>query len=405
MRHMRTPGTAVIAMLLALAGSARGEEAAPAPSPVASASPAPDAAAQDPATTPPAEPGSDYRPWKTLYRSATGSIRILSRGQFRWTDDMPDDRVRLPGTPNPGDSKGSFRVRRAKTELKGFVWNENITYDLQLSWAGPEPGASTQTPLEDFLVTWDASKKKTFQLTFGQFKVPFGRQEFTSSGQQQFADRDILSGEFTRGRDLGVQVEGVLGKGHFTYMAGVFNGNPASRLGNDNDKYQFDARVMWEPFGAVGYDEADFQSTDHPLVAIAAEWESNDQHGSTDSLNDFKTRILGADVMFKYKGFSTFAEYFARHRDPETGDSFSSNGWHAQAGYFLVRNRLEVALRRAQWDPSELVGGDDQKETGAAVNYYVHRHALKVTGDFRRLDDDARGTTNDELRIQAQIMF
>jgi len=171
-----------------------------------------------------------------LYRHAD---RVLIAGDhllpavtpnIHLTDEMPDDRLQLPGTTSPGASKGSFRIRRAKTELTGWVWRHELTYELQLSWAGPEPGASTTTPLEDFILNWDASRDKRFQIAMGQFKVPLGRQELTSSNRQQFADRDLLSGEFTRGRDIGVQLWGLLAKGKVEYRAGLFNGNAASRL-------------------------------------------------------------------------------------------------------------------------------------------------------------------------------
>ncbi len=65
-----------------------------------------------------------------------------------------------PAPISPGEGKGAFRIRRAKTELTGWVWRKTLTYELQLSWAGPEPGASTQTPLEDLLLTWDASGQR-----------------------------------------------------------------------------------------------------------------------------------------------------------------------------------------------------------------------------------------------------
>ena len=55
-----------------------------------------------------------------------------------------------------------------------------------------------------------------------------GRQEMTSSNRLEFADRDLLSGEFSRGRDVGVQLWGLLGKGKVEYRAGIFNGNPAA---------------------------------------------------------------------------------------------------------------------------------------------------------------------------------
>ena len=158
---------------------------------------------------------------------------------------------------------------------------KELTYEVQLSWAGPEAGASTQTPLEDALLTWDASKKGSFKITIGQFKVPLGRQEMTSSGKLQFADRSLLNAEFTRGRDVGLQVSGRLAQDKVEYFAGVFNGNSASRISNDNTKLQYNARVSFEPLGKVSYSESAFEGWDKPLLAIAGQFENNDLSGAT----------------------------------------------------------------------------------------------------------------------------
>jgi hypothetical protein len=387
------------AVLLALAAG-DAAWAQPSPSPAAEAD---SAAQEDPPASPP-PPTLDRNPRRKLFESEDGSLFLLNRVQFRWTQQFPDDNVLLAGTENPGDGKGEFRIRRAKTELTGWVFRPELTFELQLSWAGPEAGASTQTPLEDFYLTWDASKNQTFMVTLGQFKVPLGRQEMTSSGYLQFADRDILSNEFTRGRDIGLQLEGLLAGGKLVYQAGLFNGNPASRLGNDNSKYQYNARVTFQPNGRVRYSEGDFESTDKPLFAVATQFEHNDQRGSSLTINDLRTVIWGGDVVFKYKGLSLFAEVFLRDRQPEEGPSFRSDGWHAQAGYFLKRHILEVAARYATFDPGP-EPGDDLTEIGGAVNYYISKHTLKVQADFRQVENEGRDTKNQELRIQTQVMF
>jgi len=392
----------ILVAVLAVARVSAADEAQDKPQPAPSPSPSP-----GPSPSPSPAPaligrgGSGH----VLWEGESGSVALLNRVQVRWTNEMPDDRLQLPGTSSPGSSKGSFRIRRAKTELTGWVWRRELTYELQLSWAGAEPGTSTTSPLEDFILNWDASKNQRFQIAVGQFKVPLGRQEMTSSNRLEFADRDLLSGEFSRGRDVGVQLWGLLGKGKVEYRAGLFNGNPAARPENDNDKYQFNARLMFQPFGDVRYSESDFESRDgKPLLAVAGEYERNNQHGST-NIDDLDTRIFGLDAVFKYNGLFLFAEYFARHRTPETSPAFDSNGFHAQAGYFLIRDRLEVAARWAGYDPSDLIPDNDRKEVGGVVNYYFNRHNLKLQADFRQIDDDGRETKNQELRVQAQVVF
>ena len=346
-------------------------------------------------------------------------ISLSNRLQFRFIDEIPASTVRLPGTTAEGQQKPSFRIRRAKTSLEGWFWKKELTYEIQLSWAGPEAGASTQTPLEDATLTWDASKKETFKITLGQMKVPLGRQEMTSSGRLHFADRSLLNGEFTRGRDVGLQVSGRLANRKVEYFAGVFNGNSASRTGNDNTKLQYNARVSLEPLGKVDYSEGAFEGWDKPLVALAAQFESNDLSGAT-NLTDLNTTVLGADFVYKYKGFSLFAEYYNRKRKPEavsgtssnssgaatsSSGTFHSNGYNLEAGYFLKRDKVEIALRFAGFDPSDQTPSNNHKETGGVLNYYILKHTLKVVADFRALRDDLIKETNKELRVQTQFIF
>jgi phosphate-selective porin len=351
-----------------------------------------------------------WKDGKTVLEAEKVHITLSNRVQFRLTQEFPDDQTRLPGTASPGDSRGSFRIRRAKTTLEGWLWRKELQFELQLGWAGTDSGALAGAPsgtfsgLEDALLTWDASRKGTFQITVGQFKVPFGRQELTSSERQQFVDRSILSGEFTRSRDVGVQVSGTVVGGKLAYAAGIFNGNGRNQLNNDNDKYQLDARVTLQPNGDVGYSEGDFESTDKPLFAVTGEVEVNDTSGATNT-TDFKTTILGADAVFKYKGLSVFAEYFSRERDPETGSSFHSDGYHVQAGYFVQREKVEVAFRYARWDPSDAIAGNDRSEVGGALSFFAKKHNLKVQLDVRRLEDEARDASDVEVRIQTQFVF
>ncbi len=346
-------------------------------------------------------------------------ISLSNRLQFRFTDEIPPDNVRLPGTTQDGQSKPSFRIRRAKTSLEGWFWKKELTYEIQLSWAGPEAGASTQTPLEDALLTWDASKKGSFKITIGQFKVPLGRQEMTSSGRLQFADRSILNGEYTRGRDVGLQLSGRVANDKVEYFAGVFNGNSASRTSNDNTKLQYNARVSFEPFGKVAYSETAFEGWDKPLLAIAFQFENNDLSGAT-NLTDLNTTVLGADLMYKYKGFSLFAEYYNRKRKPEavsgassntsgpaaqSSGTYHSNGYNLEAGYFLKRDKVEIAARYAEYDPSDQAPSNKRSEKGGVVNYFILKHTLKVVADFRVLHDDLVKETAKELRIQTQFIF
>jgi len=317
-----------------------------------------------------------------------GTVNISTRLQGRWTHTNPEAR-------GPTDA---VRLQRARTEFEGWFYREELTYELQLNWIG-DPNV-----IRTLNLNWDPSKRRSFQLKVGQFKVPFGRQRLTSSGSQQFVDRSIVSSEFTQGLDIGMQLWGVLANSTVEYRAGIFNGKGESELTNKNGKYQYNARLMFQPFGDVKYSEGDFESKTKPLLAIAGNFEQNDLRGSTVS-DRLKRTIGGMDGVFKYKGFSAFGEAFRGEFESETGTTFNSNGYHFQAGYFLIKDLVEVAGRYASLDPSDATANDDRREVGVALNYFLNKHYLKAQADFRQIEDEARQAKDRQVRLQLQVTF
>ena len=201
----------------------------------------------------------------------------------------------------------------------------------------------------------------------GQYKVPFGLQELVSSGSQQLVDRTLVSNVYSRGRDTGATVWGVLGNNKFEYRAGIFNGNGLTRSVNDNDKFQNNARVTFQPNGAVPLgtysgahqSESDFETRalGKPIFTINAAFEENDlSFVATDLKTNLKSTLFTVDTMFKYRGFSATGAYFWGEREPqEINQKFDTSGWYAQAGFFLSpgevgdRGPLRRAATRASW--------------------------------------------------------
>jgi phosphate-selective porin OprO/OprP len=330
-----------------------------------------------------------WKDGKTTIESKSARLDISNRLQLRFTEQMPE----------VGDDRGSFRIRRGKTKFEGWVYTKDLTYELQLNWP------DTANPLEDANVNYDFTKgKKEFQLKAGQYKVPFGRQELTSSGSQQFVDRSAVSNTFARGRDIGLQLWGTPLAGKLDWRVGLFNGNGRTVSANDNDKFQYNARVTFQPLGDVKYSESDFESTDRPLFAIAGQYESNDRSGATTGV-DIDREIAGGDVVFKFKGFSFFGELFEATDDPETGLDKDLGGFNAQAGMFLVRNKFEIAARIAELDPNSDLDNDEQEERGLALNYFWNKHAHKIQLDYRQLENKATNREDDEVRLQYQVIF
>ena len=330
-----------------------------------------------------------WKDGKTSIESKSAKLDISNRVQIRWTHEMPE----------VGDDRGSFRIRRAKTKFEGWAYTKDLTYEVQLNWP------DTANPLEDVAINYDLTKgKKTFQLKFGQYKVPFGRQELTSSGSQQFVDRALASNEFARGRDIGLQLWGLPAGGTIDWRVGIFNGNGRTVSRNDNDKYQVNARVTWQPFGDVKYSEGDFESSAKPLFAVAGQYESNDRSGATTG-DDIDREIVGGDVVFKFKGFSAYGEIYEATNDPEIAAKFDSSGMIAQVGYFVIPKTFELALRLAEIDPNTDRDDNEREERGIALSWYFNKHAHKLQADFREVENKATNITDKELRLQYQLIF
>jgi phosphate-selective porin OprO and OprP len=355
----------------------------------------------------PAEKGTpspkfSWKDGKTTFSSEFATMTLSNRIQLRYTYELPD----LADDATGNGDKQSFRVRRAKTAFEGWIYNPTLTYKLQWNWP------DTANPLEDAWLDWDVSGgAHLLHIRPGQQKTPFGRQEFTSSGSQQFADRSQVSNEFAKGYDLGLSLWGQLFGGKLEWRAAATNGNGRTQAANDNRKFQYTGRLMYQPFGDVKFSESDFESTDSPLLAFAVGYNDNDamSRGNT-TKTDLATETASADVAFKYRGFSAVAEYFDQDRTQENNDNgvfkeSSRKGWYLQSGYFVWERKLEVAARYGVIDLDTAKDDDDLIETGIVVNWFLNRHPLKVQADFRILEDETKKTKNKEARVQLQFIF
>jgi phosphate-selective porin OprO and OprP len=367
--------------------------------------------------TPP--PAVTWRDGKTRITTENAYLEISNRVQVRFTEELPDDDTQLAGTGDAGDPRGSFRIRRAKFKLEGWMMKSWLTYELQLNWPAVS-GSNAGAILEDAAFDLDFSKgKSTLRAHVGQFKVPFGAQEMMSSGNQMFVDRALASNTFFRGRDTGIALWGVSPGNRLEWRVGMFNGNGVTRAANDNAQFQYNARVLWQPNGGqslkqrawVGgalYSESDFESTTTPIYAVAVNWEHQNNFNATAG-NDQKWNAYSVDGIYKFKGFSANGMYSMARRTPETGAKFDATGGFIQAGMLFSRRQYEVAARFGQFDPSDRVGRNITKEARIALNYYYARHGLKWQSDAGRVDvqpGPAGGVTKTwEVRSQLQFVF
>lgn len=369
-----------------------------------------------------------WRDGKTRITTDNAYLEISNRIQVRFNYDDPNENLTLPvpGGMEPGDARGSFRIRRAKFKLEGWMIRPWLTYETQVNYAAivsnNAAASNLGVILEDAAFDIDFSKGRgTFRVHAGQFKVPYGAQELTSSGNQMFVDRALVSNSFLRGRDTGVALWGATTNNKLEWRVGMFNGNGLTRTFNDNPRFQYNARLMWQPNGSqvlnqrawvtgALYSESDFESTTSAIYAIAINYENVNNFeatsGNTGANNDQKWHAYILDGIYKFKGFSMNGAYQAAHRTPETGDKFEARGGFFQAGYLFSRRRFEVGARYGTFDPSRIASLNDIEEIRGVFSWYYARHGLKWQSDYGRVQtQQANGNHQRLMEFRSQLQF
>jgi len=325
------------------------------------------------------------------------SLAIGARLQFRYYFEDFDKE-------SGKDDSSSFQVKRAKIFAHGNAYLKDLTYKIQVNTAG------SSVTLEDFYV--DYKMVEGLKIRAGQYKVPFNRQELTSSGSQQFVDRAITNEAFALNRDQGVMLHSFLLRDYGEYAIGIFNGNGRNKSGNENNGHLFVGRVAFYPLGKFNmYSESDIEHLTSPKagIGVAAAYNARVpfQENDTTFIKD-ESRIT-ADFMFKWYGFSLLLDYFTITNDVRDGEKTESTGFNVQAGAFIIPEHLEVAGRFATVEPNVDVRDDEEQEIAIGINYFIKEHNLKLQADYGMLSeerpDDASTLKTNRFRLQFQVIF
>ncbi len=356
--------------------------------------------------------GWEYGDEGLAYESSDGdfTLEVGNRAQVRfvWED------------PRPGDSKGSFDIARYKLRIRGTMFR-NWEYLLQSDLAaGSESGGRL---LEDAVFMYVADHRA--QLWVGQGKTVFGRQQLTSTGDQQFVDRSIATTRFAHGRDVGIAVTGHNMNRTYEYAAGLYNGNGINKDEGDNIDYMGALRLVFTPYGEFPLAETDLERSRQSRLAIGVSAMFNTT--GTEGFEEERVTRGGLELAYRKGGFGVVGEFFTESADTVLGDppldETDTDGWYGQLGY-LWSNGVEIAGRY-----SELlldVEQRDETEAGVAFGYHfvLRRRAAdtrilrgnKLQVDYRRLEFEfmplqpgdpvpEEFIDRDELRVQLQLVF
>ena len=305
-----------------------------------------------------------------------------------------------------------FLLRRCRLNIQGIAFNPKFSYRIQVGFAHGDitsGNSSVQNNLilRDAMLFYDASK--WLRIGFGQTKLPGNRQRQISSANLQLVERSIANNNFTLDRDKGIWLYTNFNIRKTVLKSTIAISSGEGRIVSDkNGKLCYSARVEFLPFGDFSkkgdYIGSDIEREIKPKLAIAGVYSFNE--GSTrtmgqlgDYLYNSETaniQYYGADLMFKYKGFSIESEFYNRNSDTgiitnnkdttQRNYIISGNTFMVQSGYFITKKN-EIAARYAQITPDNSVASimNTQKEYVLGFSHYFNKHSLKLQSDVTYL--------------------
>ena len=300
------------------------------------------------------------------------------------------------------------RLRRARIGLRGWAYGV-MDYALSLEGAGETA---------HILDAWIAYRHFAMaNVILGIRKVPFSRFALTSSSRITLAERPMAVNAMAPFRQMGLSVEGTVGRGLLHYSAGVYNGferhtnfheghtESPSALGNRVDQLAYAGRVSLQPMGSTGSEMADLDGG-KLRVGIGTSYYHND--GTTTRASGWET-----DLLLKAGGFHLAVEYLTdtaeptqQPDDPETLPTrLDRMCLVGELGVMILPSRLGLTLR-GEWldDDTELENEGDAVVMAGGLQYYWHRHHLKAQLDYtHRKELHGVARDNDTLLLQLQF--
>ncbi len=370
------------------------------------------------------------------------SLKINGRIQFRWTHyaTRASNRYLSPGRQR--NDRTGFDVQRLRLGFSGNVYDENLTYRIELQSDAGDEGTA------DLRYAWVNYRfEDEFQITAGIFKIASTRGQMTSSANLQFVDRSVMDAVFQLDRGLGVRFWGQLFDKRLDYYVDVVNSfNGASNRTITTDPAELDGNpgivghLVWHVLGefqdpnasrkmAPGRDmrsQADHEHHESPALDLGFHYAFNEDEGDRRTSripvplprgfgprggfglvrsHGLQIHQFGFESAFKYRGFSATGEYILRTLDVRrggrqpftplwllTGDDSTNaqHGAYVQVGYFLpipgLERKLEAVARVG--GISALAGGQEGTwEYAGGLNYYIKEDKVKLQADVTKVSE------------------
>lgn len=322
----------------------------------------------------------------------SGQVQVRYIANFR-------DAAGAPTSPDD-DAETGFQIRRARFVFDGFVSSPRLTYQLQIT-ANRDTSA---LELERAFIGYKIND--AFTVGGGRFKDNFLREETISDSRQLAVERTLVNQIFSQN-----YVEGVYATWQPCQEAKLFasitdgqrSGDPGGSStgfqngGNDFNNDASDLALTARADVKLAGDWAqanDFNSwSGEPLAVFLGGGAHYEIAESGDSQVSGTTTATGAydsflswtvDGSIEYLGANFYAAYVGQFLDAAVGNARgdqTSHAFLAQAGYMIIPDKLEPFVRYEWISIDNAVAVNDVNIFTAGLNYYLNKHAAKVTMD------------------------
>lgn len=318
----------------------------------------------------------------------------------------------------------NFSIPRGEIRMEGNVFTKKLKYGFEMGFAtrvGSKTAAvcadatcsttvnavigesTTGLPtLNDYYMDWQPMDE--VQLKFGQFKVPFMYTELSSAMKMEFPDRNLNHTTFTLARDLGADLHGNLFGYHLGYHFFIMNGDGANTI-HSKRAPMIGVRFEVPILGDYKYSESDVEYTEETALGLGVAY-ALDSRGNAFENGTIPANIRAShgtiDLFLRSHGFFALGQGVLSRA--HQGTKFSNFGFNAQAGYFIIPKKLEVAARAGSAIFSNAI--PNQYEYGACLGYYFNKHNLKLQTDYALIMNQRGLNLNDhQFRTQMTMVF
>lgn len=293
--------------------------------------------------------------------------------QFRYMFNQADE---VPGE----DTAVGFVTPRTRVEVKGKVGDERLSYAATFDFER-DGGAGV---LRDVYGSWKWDDHWT--ITWGQFKMPYLREELVGDQYQLAVERSIMNRVFTQDRSQGVRVAGEFDavRAAFALSDGLGTLNTDFTSSAEAD-IALTGRLEWKWAGAWKRftDFTSFPDSEYAgMVGGAVHWQSGGETAETADVDVFGATV---DAGAEGNGWNVFGALVVRRADPAAGDDLTDWGSVVHGGVFIAQQTELFGRWDAIYPDGDRANDEVFHTLTVGLNHYFIRdsHAAKFTIDWQ----------------------